>query len=186
MFRKRKWMAGIYCLLIASLSIGWYPEKGSEKIMETDPQERLAGFYRDENERKTARTVVHYRVELKRDSRRVLERIVEAEAGDQNLKGRQMVANVIINRLQSPQFPDTVEDVVFAHRQFSPVSDGRYYRVKVSELTKRAVKKALLEKDNTKGALYFMYRAGSDAGNVSWFDRELTKLCEYGCHEFFR
>ena len=119
-------------------------------------------------------------------SRRILERIVEAEAGDQDVRGRQMVANVIINRLQSSQFPDTVKEVVFAHRQFSPVSNGSYYRVEVSNLTRQAVKKALLEKDNTKGALYFMYRAGSDAGNVSWFDRDLTKLCEYGCHEFFR
>ena len=88
--------------------------------------------------------------------------------------------------MQSEQFPDTVKEVVFAHRQFSPVSNGSYYRVDVSDKTKRAVEKALMEKDNTKGALYFMYRAGSDAGNVSWFDRDLTKLCEYGCHEFFR
>ena len=49
-----------------------------------------------------------------------------------------------------------------------------------------STEKALKEKDNTNGALYFMYRAGSDSSNVSWFDRELTKICEYGCHEFFR
>lgn len=214
MFQKRKLIFGAYCLLVASLSIGWYPEKESKNInqtiqmvrkntdelaslvennrfcsqgiRETGMEERFVSSQQDEQERRTLKTVVHYRIDLDGVSRRILERIVEAEAGDQDVRGRQMVANVIINRLQSSQFPDTVKEVVFAHRQFSPVSNGSYYRVEVSNLTRQAVKKALLEKDNTKGALYFMYRAGSDAGNVSWFDRDLTKLCEYGCHEFFR
>ena len=201
-------------MLVASLSIGWYPEKESKNInqtiqmvrkntdelaslvennrfcsqgiRETGMEERFVSSQQDVQERRTLKTVVRYRVNLDGASRRILERIVEAEAGDQDVRGRQMVANVVINRLQSSQFPDTVKEVVFAHRQFSPVSNGSYYRVEVSNLTRQAVKKALLEKDNTKGALYFMYRAGSDAGNVSWFDRDLTKLCEYGCHEFFR
>ncbi len=123
---------------------------------------------------------------LEHGARRILERIVEAESGDQTIKGRQMVANVILNRMKSEKFPNTVREIVFASRQFSPVSNGSYYRVKVSARTKKAVEKALKEKDNTNGALYFMYRAGSDSSNVSWFDRELTKICEYGCHEFFR
>lgn len=120
------------------------------------------------------------------NSREILERIVEAEAGDQGIRGRRLVANVILNRVRSDQFPDTVRGVVFAHRQFSPVSNGSYYRVKVSETTKKAVKQALDGMDDSRGALYFMWRSGSDSGNVSWFDRELTRLFQYGCHEFFK
>ena len=214
MLQKRKIIFGAYCLLVASLSIGWYPEKEnrnvkqavqivrksaeelvflaennrlcSQGIRETDTKDRLQASLREEQDRRDVRTVIRYRMNLDAASRHILERIVEAEAGDQDIRGRQMVANVVLNRLQSSKFPNTVEKVVFAHRQFSPVSNGSYYRVDVSDKTKRAVEKALMEKDNTKGALYFMYRAGSDAGNVSWFDRDLTKLCEYGCHEFFR
>ena len=214
MLQKRKIFFGAYCLLVASLSIGWYPEKEnrnvkqavqivrksaeelvflaennrlcSQGIRETDTKDRLQASLREEQDRRDVRTVIRYRMNLDAASRDILERIVEAEAGDQDICGRQMVANVVLNRLQSSKFPNTVEKVVFAHRQFSPVSNGSYYRVDVSDKTKRAVEKALMEKDNTKGALYFMYRAGSDAGNVSWFDRDLTKLCEYGCHEFFR
>lgn len=119
-------------------------------------------------------------------SREILEKIVEAEAGDQDVRGRRLVANVILNRVRSKNFPNTVKGVVFAHRQFSPVSNGSYYRVKVSETTKKAVKQALDGVDDSKGALYFMWRSGSDSGNVSWFDRELTKLFSYGCHEFFK
>lgn len=214
MRQKRRLIFGAYCLLVASLSIGWYPENKnknvkqsivsvreeadsmavlvennqfcSQGIRETKESERLACSQRDEQERRTVKTVIHYRFNLNASGRQILERIVEAEAGDQDVIGRQMVANVILNRLQSDQFPNTVKGVVFAYRQFSPVSNGSYYRVTVSKLTKTAVEKALREKDNTKGALYFMYRAGSDAGNAAWFDRDLTKLCEYGCHEFFR
>lgn len=214
MLQKRKLIFGAYCLLVASLSIGWYPENKnknvkqtivsvrenadqlatlvennrfcSQGIRETNEAERLVCSQQDERARRAVKTVIRYRVNLDAASRRILERIVEAEAGDQDVAGRQMVANVILNRLQSSKFPDTVRGVVFAHRQFSPVSNGSYYRVTVSDTTKRAVEKALKEKDNTKGALYFMYRAGSDAGNISWFDRDLTRLFEYGCHEFFR
>lgn len=119
-------------------------------------------------------------------SRKILWRIVEAEAGDQNVRGRRLVANVILNRVKSREFPNTVKKVVFAPRQFSPVRNGSYYRVKVSKKTKKAVDQALQGINDSKGALYFMWRAGADKGNASWFDRALTKLFTYGCHEFFR
>ena len=214
MVKKKKILFFVYCLMVSALSIGWYPQnqnkqvrkditsvrKSSEKmaalvennqfcyqgVAETDMDERRMNTQEDEKQRRTVKTIVRYRVNLEHGARRILERIVEAESGDQTIKGRQMVANVILNRMKSEKFPNSVREIVFASRQFSPVSNGSYYRVKVSSQTKKAVEKALKEKDNTNGALYFMYRAGSDSSNVSWFDRELTKLCEYGCHEFFR
>ena len=214
MVKKKKILFFVYCLLVSALSIGWYPQnqnkevkkeiisvrKSSEKmaalvennqfcyqgVLETDMDERHMNTQEDEKQRRTVKTIVRYRVNLDHEARRILERIVEAESGDQTIKGRQMVANVILNRMKSKKFPNSVREIVFAGRQFSPVSNGSYYRVKVSSRTKKAVEKALKEKDNTNGALYFMYRAGSDSSNVSWFDRELTKICEYGCHEFFR
>lgn len=214
MIKKKKILFFVYCLFVSALSIGWYPQnqnkqvkkditlvrKSSEKmaalvennqfcyqgVTETDMDERRMNTQEDEKQRRTVKTIVRYRVNLDHGARRILERIVEAESGDQTIKGRQMVANVILNRMKSEKFPNSVREIVFAGRQFSPVSNGSYYRVKVSARKKKAVEKALKEKDNTNGALYFMYRAGSDSSNVSWFDRELTKICEYGCHEFFR
>ena len=123
--------------------------------------------------------------QLKRD-KKILQRIVEAEAGDQDIRGRRLVANVILNRVRSSKFPDTIREVVFAARQFSPVSDGRYYTVQVSEKTVEAVEQALKGVDDSRGALYFMWREGADSSNASWFDRDLQKLFTHGCHEFFR
>ena len=145
-----------------------------------------------EREEKERRRRERKRREEKRrqEERQILERIVEAEAGDQELEGRILVANVILNRVHSKHFPDTIKGVVFANRagryQFSPVSNGRYYRVTVSDKTKRAVKQALAGKDISKGALYFMCRSASDPKNVAWFDRDLTKVAQHGCHEFFK
>lgn len=109
----------------------------------------------------------------------ILERIVEAEAGGEDFHGKLLVANVILNRVKSKSFPQTIEKVVFAHSgsryQFSPIYDGRYYRVCVSGSTKKAVRAALQGTDPSEGALYFMERSSADCSNVSWFDTEIGR-----------
>lgn len=119
----------------------------------------------------------------------ILTRIVEAEAGNEDEKGRMLVAGVVLNRVNHKKFPDTVTDVVFQSEngtsQFSPVSNGRFYSVKVSEATVRAVDKVLAGEDITEGALYFASRKHADPEKMQWFDNNLTKLFTYGGHEFF-
>ena len=129
-------------------------------------------------------------VSVSASDRIILERIVEAEAGGEDHKGKVLVANVVLNRVKSKSFPSTIREVVFAHRgstyQFSPIYDGRYYTVNVSEDTKKAVKDALNGVDPSQGALYFMERAYADSDNAAWFDRCLTRLFGYHCHEFYK
>ena len=119
----------------------------------------------------------------------ILCRIVEAEAGGEDINGRILVANVILNRMESPIFPGTVEGVVFQKSggtfQFSPIRDGRYYRVKGSDETIEAVERALLGEDYSEGALYFVSRKGAAPDKMRWFDNHLTRLFQYGGHEFF-
>ena len=116
-------------------------------------------------------------------------RIVEAEAGGEDRTGKLLVANVILNRVENENFPDTVTDVIFQKEkgvcQFSPVSDGRFYTVDVSEETIQAVNAALYGEDCSEGALYFMARKYADKEKGAWFDKHLTKLFTYGGHEFF-
>lgn len=119
----------------------------------------------------------------------ILCRIVEAEAGGEDINGRILVANVILNRVESKSFPNTIEGVVFQKNngtfQFSPVRDGRYHNVKVSEETKEAVERALLGEDYSEGALYFVSRKAAAPDKMRWFDNHLTRLFQYGGHEFF-
>ena len=116
----------------------------------------------------------------------LLEKIVQAEAGGEDLKGKILVANVILNRVNSSKFPNDIKSVIMAGRQFSPVSDGRIWTVTVSSETKEAVQRALDGEDYSMGALYFMARSAADASNVTWFDRALTWLFKHGGHEFFK
>ena len=114
-------------------------------------------------------------------------RIVEAEVTGKDIEAKMMVANVVLNRVESSQFPNTIEGVIFQHRgsvyQFSPVSDGRYYSVTVTDGTREAVNRAMAGEDNSQGALYFV---SPIYGNTSWFDRNLNFLFYYGGHNFYK
>lgn len=117
-------------------------------------------------------------------------RIVEAEAGTEDEEGKLLVANVVLNRMMDEQFPDTVSEVVFQNEkgvaQFSPVSDGAYYQVEISDETIHAVERALLGEDISQGALYFAARKYADRNKMRWFDENLTYLFAHGGHEFFK
>ena len=116
-------------------------------------------------------------------------RIVEAEAGGEDEDGKLLVANVVLNRVNNENFPDTVTEVVMQREQgiaqFSPTVDGRFHSVKVSEDTKAAVERALYGEDISQGALYFCARKKADSNKIQWFDQKLTRLFSYGNHEFF-
>ena len=147
----------------------------------------LAGRSQTEEERREepaeyASSVISY----SQKDYEVLQRIVEAEAGICDAKGRILVANVIINRVRSKEFPDTITGVVYQKSQFSPVQNGRINSCVVSPETVEAVDRALAGEDYSQGALYFMNRGRSKAGNVSWFDQRLTYLFQHDGHEFFR
>lgn len=131
-----------------------------------------------------------YVVNITKDEIAMLERIVQAEAGGEDLKGRVLVANVIINRTKDKAFPDTIEGVIFQNSngeyQFSPISDKRYWSVKVSKKTKEAVQLALEGEDYSDGALFFMARKRARVSSARWFDNNLKWLFKHGGHEFYK
>ena len=113
-------------------------------------------------------------------------RIVEAEATDADVLSKIMVANVIINRVKSPRFPNTITEVIFQGNgeQFSPLYDGRFYTVTVKDATVEAVNRALAGEDYSQGATFFAaeYVVTPDC----WHSRTLIRLFEYGGHIFFK
>lgn len=129
-------------------------------------------------------------ISLGADQKEVLLRIVEAEATGEDIKGKMLVANVILNRVKSNQFPDTVKEVVFQKNgrivQFSPIADGRYWSVSISKSTREAVERVLNGEDESQGALYFSARSKAKKSNMNWFDNHLTWLFKYGGHEFYK
>ncbi len=119
-----------------------------------------------------------------------LTRIVEAEATNEDMKGKILIVNVVMNRVESSRFPNNIYDVVHQNIngrvQFSPISDGRYYKLSVTSSTQKAVEEAFNSEDYSKGALYFVARSFASSKAVSWFDNNLTKVTQHGGHEFFK
>lgn len=80
---------------------------------------------------------------------------VEAEAGNQSLTGKRMVADVILNRVDDRDFPDIIEGVISQKNAFTSFWDGGMDRVvEPSEETIRAVQMEL-EKRSWPGLFYF-------------------------------
>ena len=127
--------------------------------------------------------------ELSEEDYDALLRLVEAEASGEDIKGKMLVANVVLNRVESSSFPDTVKEVIYQRHngraQFSPVATGKIDRVAVSDETVEAVERALCGEDESCGALYFVAPAYADAANHRWFQKNLTWLFSYNGHEFY-
>lgn len=81
------------------------------------------------------------------DSLEELAICVEAEAGNQNLTGKRMVAAVILNRVDDEDWPDTIPEVIEQPYQFASYWNGAMDRVtEPSEETFRAVQMTLEER----------------------------------------
>lgn len=57
--------------------------------------------------------------------RKLLANLIYCEAGGEPYEGQIAVGSVVINRVLSSKFPDTVVGVIYQNRQFSPVASGR-------------------------------------------------------------
>lgn len=150
-----------------------------------------------QNEVSSGQRIVDYtvleqerRYELAKEDYECLLRIVQAEAGCEDTEGKMLVAGVVLNRVENESFPDSVTEVVMQKEgdtyQFSPVGNGTFYQVQISEDTKEAVERVLDGEDLTQGALYFAARRYVSDEKMAWFDNHLCRLFQHGGHEFFR
>lgn len=111
----------------------------------------------------------------------MLMKIAMAEAEGESVEGKALVMLVVLNRVQSDQFPDSIEETIFQKNQFSPVAEGgRYWTTEPNEECAEAL--ALVESgwDESGGALYF-----ESTGLDGWHSRNLQFLFEFGGHKFY-
>ena len=88
-------------------------------------------------------------------------RMISAEARGEPYTGQVAVGAVILNRVRHPAFPNTVAGVLFQPGAFSPVADGQFYRVTITDSARKAAQDALNGWDPTGGAIYFYNPAKS-------------------------
>lgn len=89
--------------------------------------------------------------------------VVEAEAGNQGLYGKQLVVDVILNRVDSPDFPGSITKVLIQPAAFSTISDGAAYRAEPTAETYAAIESELLHRCNTE-ILFFTSEGYSEYG----------------------
>lgn len=101
---------------------------------------------------------------------------VHAEAGNQSFEGRQAVAGVILNRMDSTRFPNTISEVLHQKNQFSVMTDGGYEKAcwEVEQTDYDAVAAELYER-RYRDALFF--RTGH-------YHEGRTPLYRIGAHYF--
>ena len=105
--------------------------------------------------------------ELYCDSLELLAICVQAEAGNQPLIGRRMVADVILNRVDDPDWPDTIEGVITQRNQFTSYWDGGMDKVREpDELTIKAVQMELNQR--SWPGLYYFTAGGYGKYGTPW------------------
>lgn len=111
----------------------------------------------------------------------LLAKIAMAEAEGEGVEGKALVILVVLNRVWSEEFPDSIREVIFQKGQFSPISNGRYDRVEPDQECYEALDLIQLEKwDKSQGALYFESKSDS-----TWHEDNLKFLFQHGKHFFY-
>lgn len=84
----------------------------------------------------------------------LMARVIEGEAADEPYLGKVAVGAVIVNRMESNQFPKTLEGVIYQDLAFEAVANGQMHRP-LTKSSIRAAEEALNGRDPTGGALYY-------------------------------
>ncbi|WP_019241806.1 MULTISPECIES: cell wall hydrolase [Bacillus] len=109
----------------------------------------------------------------------LMARLVHAEAKGEPYKGKVAVAVVVLNRVDSDKFPNTVTKVINAKGQFSPVANGSIKKPASAE-SKKAVNEAIaLQHKGTKATFFY----NPDKTNDKWI-KSLPVLAKIGNHTF--
>jgi N-acetylmuramoyl-L-alanine amidase len=100
----------------------------------------------------------------------LMARLVRAEATGEPYAGKVAVAYVVLNRVDSSQFPNSIEGVIYQKGQFSPVSNGAINKTADAESVK-AVKEALIADRSDSQSLFFY---NSRTATSRWLDSRPT------------
>lgn len=113
-----------------------------------------------------------------------LSKIINAESGGEILRGKIAVGNVILNRVRSPYFPNTIYGVIFDRKngvQFSPVSNGSIYKNANADSI-IAAKICLEGYYESTEILYFI---NPKTAPNSWVSRNRPFYLQIGNHAFY-
>lgn len=113
-----------------------------------------------------------------------LSRIINAESGGEPFKGKIAVGNVVLNRMRSPSYPNTIYGVIFDRKngtQFSPVVFGTIYN-SPNEDSVIAAKICLEGYSLSDSILFFM---NPRIATNNWISKNRPFAFRIGNHDFY-
>lgn len=118
---------------------------GAEAIIQ-DSEVPLAEFVIESTKRSTT---------ISEEDKILFQQVVSAEARGESFEAQYSVACVILNRVESDKFPNTVREVITQKGQFSCVPNGNIYRAPITDSVVMAVDKALDNNTLDESVLWF-------------------------------
>jgi len=113
-----------------------------------------------------------------------LARIIHAESSGEPLLGKIAVGNVVLNRVRSREYPNTIYGVIFDRKygvQFSPILNGSIYN-QPSYQSRLAAMICLEGFDTSQGALFFLR---PELSTSSWIPKTRQYAFTVGKHDFY-
>ncbi len=128
-----------------------------------------------EKKRKAALTKNQGAVIAGADETRLLAALIQCEAGGEPYEGQLAVGAVVMNRVRSGGYPNSITDVIYASGQFTPARSGKLasrYNGTIKDSCMQAAQQALAGETNVGSATHFRrvgYRDGIVIGHhVFW------------------
>ncbi len=113
-----------------------------------------------------------------------LSRIISAEAKGEPMAGKLAVGNVVLNRIRSGAYPNTIYGVIFDRKygvQFSPVSNGTIYQAPTADSI-IAAKMCLEGYTVSNDIIYFL---NPSIATSSWITKNRPYAFSIGKHSFY-
>lgn len=115
----------------------------------------------------------------------LLAKLIRAEAEGEPYEGQVAVGAVVMNRVKSPQFPNTIYDVIYQPGQFSCLP--KLATLEPNDQSLQAAREAMAGRDPSRGALYYYNpKLASREGARFFQTAKLKRTVTIGNHQFFK
>lgn len=121
---------------------------------------------REAAEREAKRHVNYGEYTTDADTTLLLASLIQCEAGGESYEGQLAVGAVVMNRVRSSAYPDSIHGVIYASGQFTPALNGKVNRVyesgKINQSCVQAAEEALSGVSNVGDMTHFRRNNGRD------------------------
>lgn len=100
----------------------------------------------------------------------LLEVVIQHEVGSFSKTYKRYVAELIYNRIQSEDFPDTVKEVLFQKGQFQGIQSWAYSGIEIDNETREVIYEVFSKQCTTHPATFYYNPALSEYESVMWFE----------------